>query len=156
MPDRIIYLDACVFLSYINDDEDRAQTVQAVLHEGTTGTAELYTSELSVVEVAFGATEQASKALDEETEQNIGKLWVPGSPINMIEYYGLIGEDAKELMRYSITKGWSLKPLDAIHLATARRVEVQEFHTYDPALEKYEETVGYKICEPHTVQAMLF
>ena len=155
MPDRIIYLDACVFLSFINDDADRWQVIQAILHEGGTALAELYTSELSVVEVAFGATEQSTKALDEDTEKRINKLWMPGSPVNMIEYYGLIGDDAKELMRFAITQGWSLKPMDAIHLATARRIEVNEFHTYDPALAKYAETVGYKVCEPYTVQALL-
>lgn len=53
-------------------------------------------------------------------------------------------------MRQAITKGWSLKPADAIHLATAKRMELDEIHTYDPSLNKFSELTGIKIREPHT------
>jgi len=156
MPDRKkSYLDANVMLSYVNGDVDRLPTVDAILAEGKTYWRSLYTSMLSQVEVAFGAAEQATKALDEETEKKIDSLWLPGSPIRLVEYYRLIGDDARSLMRVAISKGWSLKPMDAIHLGTARRQEVDEFLTYDPALEKYAEVAGFNICEPYAVQPML-
>jgi len=51
----------------------------------------------------------------------------------------------------SIVKGWALKPADAIHLATAKRAAVTEFHTYDAQrLEKFTILTGYKIIEPQT------
>lgn len=150
MPSRLVYLDAPVFLSYVNDDQDRAPTIEAIFDEGAKPGLQLFTSELTIVEVAFGVVEQKSKLLDADTESRINNLWAPGSPISLIEYYRLIGEDAKELMRLAITKGWSLKPLDAIHLSTARRMEVQEFHTYDDKLYKYSNDVGFVICEPYT------
>lgn len=51
-------------------------------------------------------------------------------------------------MREAIQKGWSLKPPDAIHLATAKRCGVDEFHTYESALEKYSEIIGCRIGKP--------
>ena len=38
--------------------------------------------------------------------------------------------------------------MDAIHLATARRLGVQEFHTYDEKLLKYQGDLGFPIREP--------
>ena len=61
-------------------------------------------------------------------------------------------------MRLAVTRGWSLKPLDAIHLATAQwlsslGIEIDEFHTYDThALFKYVPIVDFNVCEPHTLQ----
>ena len=60
-------------------------------------------------------------------------------------------------MRDAITKGWSLKPLDAIHLATAQwlssvGVTVDEVHTYDNSLVKYGPIVGFSIMEPYAPQ----
>jgi len=136
MPDghSRVYLDTCVFLDYINDHPDRASTIEAVLAEGRRIGVRLYTSILTTVEVAFGALEQRQAALDQEVEERIEKLWLPGSAVELIEYYRLIGDDARGLMRQAITRGWSLKAMDAIHLSTARRVEAQEFFTYEPRL----------------------
>ena len=44
---------------------------------------------------------------------------------------------------------WSLKPMDAIHLATAQHLSVDAFHTYDGKLEKYQPGLGLKIEEPY-------
>ena len=150
MPSKLAYLDAPVLLSYVNDDKDRAPIVETILEDGDKPGLRLFTSELSIVEVAFGITEQKQQKLDADTEERINALWAPGTPINLVEYYRLIGEDAKELMRLAISKGWSLKPMDAIHLSTARRMEVAEFFTYDDKLVKYAGDVGFKICEPYT------
>ena len=42
-------------------------------------------------------------------------------------------------MRAAIEKGWSLKPADALHLATAHQLKAKEFHTYDEGLKKFVE-----------------
>jgi len=153
---RLIYLDACVFLSYINEYAGRASQVEALLIEGRKWDTDLFTSVLSTVEVAFGAMEQANAALDDETQGRIDAFWLPGSPVHLVEFYRLIGDDARSLMRLAITRGWSLKGMDAIHLATARRVEATEFATYDVTrLKKYEEDVGFAILEPEPRQPLL-
>ena len=41
-----------------------------------------------------------------------------------------------------------LKPMDAIHLATAKVHGAFEFHTYDDGLDKYVPDIGFKISPP--------
>lgn len=56
----------------------------------------------------------------------------------------MIALKAQQLMRAAIVNKWSLKPADAIHLATAAQLKVQEFHTYDDRLEKFSSLDGIK------------
>jgi len=158
MPDRLlrIYWDSNVFLSYINGIPERIQDIDALLLEAEKENIELLTSALTIVEVAFGKAEQDQRALDEETEQKIGKLWAPPSPVKLVEFHRLIAEDARNLMRQALLNGWSLKPYDAVHLSSAKRMGVNEFHTYDEKLDKYEPVVGYKVCRPFLPQMPLF
>jgi predicted nucleic acid-binding protein len=151
-----IYWDSCVFLSYINGLSDRLPEIETLLLGAEKDTIELLTSTLSIVEVAFATAERDQRALDEEAEKKISKLWLPSSPVKLVEFHRLIAEDARDLMRRTLTKGWSLKPLDAVHLSTAARMAVAEFHTYDEKLPKYSELVGCKIQRPFVEQPGLF
>ena len=71
MPDTptIIYWDSSAFLSYVNEHPDRISTLEALLESSANGTIELYTSTISHVEVAFGASEQQRRRLDPEIER---------------------------------------------------------------------------------------
>jgi len=115
------------------------------------------TSVLSIVEVAFAKYEQDAKALDAATEAKISKLWEPGSPVQLVEFYELLARDAQKLIRSAISEGWHLKPADAIHLATADRLKVSEFHTYDRPLDKYEKLTDtkFKIVRPTAQQPVI-
>ena len=159
MPDsrQVTYWDANVFLAYVNDEAERMPTLAAILDMATRGEIQLHTSEVSRVEVAFGAAEQIQQALDPETERLIDNLWNNQAVVVRVEYHAEIGNRARTLMREAIARGWRLKPLDAIHLATAQwlvdnGVQVGEFHTYDRGLDKYGPIVGLKICEPYTAE----
>jgi predicted nucleic acid-binding protein len=144
-----IYWDSCVPLSYINGYPDRVIHIAPLL-QGSGGDYQLITSVLAVVEVAYAATEQSKNILDAHTLTKIESLWRPGSPILLVEFYQLIGESARALMRDAILKGWSLRPADAIHLATADRLGVKEFHTYDHRLDKFRAITQtqFPICRP--------
>jgi predicted nucleic acid-binding protein len=138
-----IYWDSCNFLSYINEMPDRVSILDALLASSAsdTGTINLLTSELSKVEVAFGATEQLQRALVPEIEEKIDNLWADPSAVAVVEYHDGIGREARSLIRAAITRGWRLKPNDAIHLATAAwlsrvGISIDEFHTYDHSLHK--------------------
>lgn len=161
MPDTFIYWDANPFLSYINQHPDRMPTLDALLDDSASGSVTIYTSALSQVEVAFAASEQKRRALDAQEEQKIDGLWNDSDAVSLVEYHDGIGRQARALMRDAITRGWSLKPLDAIHLATAMWLvqagfQVAEFHTYDRSLDKYGSIVSFTICEPHTPQPKMF
>ena len=159
MPDTpsILYWDSCNFLSYVNEYPERIPTLEALLERSAKGEFELYTSEISRVEVAFAASEQKRRRLDHEVEHRIDSLWADSNVVVSVEYHGVIGQVARDLMREAITRGWSLKPLDAIHLATAQwlssvGIEVSEFQTYDGRLSRYASIVDFSICEPYTPQ----
>lgn len=131
--------------------------LEALLERSARGEIDLYTSEISRVEVAFGASEQKQGRLDPEIEQRIDSLWADPKVVVSVEYHARIGQIARDLMREAIASGLSLKPLDAIHLATAQwlsslRITVDEFQTYDGSLLKYAPLVGFRVCEPHTPQ----
>ncbi len=149
-----IYWDSCVFLSFINGLAERLPDIETLLLEAEKDTIELMTSTVTIVEVAFATAEQNQHALDEDTKERINKLWTP--PVKLVEFHRLIAEDARDLIRRALTKRWSLKPLDAVHLSTAARMAVAEFHTYDEKLPKYSELVGCKIQRPFVEQPGLF
>jgi predicted nucleic acid-binding protein len=157
MPDvPRFYWDACVFLSYVNEDEDRVGDISSLLESAGKDEIEIVTSTVSVVEVAFGAAERKQSALSEEMEAKINKLWEPASPVTLVEFHILIAEAAKGMIRSGVPAGWSLKPMDAVHLATAQRLKVAEFHTYDGPLKKWASRVSYSIKEPsHSAPKLL-
>ena len=156
---KLIYWDSNAFLSYVNELPDRIPVLDVLLEASSKvgGEVKIHTSTLSHVEVAFGASEQVQRALDPQIERRLNDLWADTEVIVSVEYHAGIGRIARDLVRNAITRGWSLKPLDAIHLATAQwlsssGLNLEEFHTYDNALMKYGALVDFRICEPHTPQ----
>lgn len=153
--------DACVFLSYINGTAERLPHIEALLEKSDTD-FQIITSSISVVEVAFGKAEQDGKALSQEIEEQINTLWSPESPIRLVEFHPVIADGAKTLLRETIAQGWKLKPMDAIHLSTARHERVKEFHTYDdlarysaPGPKGEPPILGFKIGPPQADQPKL-
>lgn len=155
------YFDACLFLALINEDGERFKIVEAILDDAENNAAEVHTSRLSVVEVAFGESEKKGKALSAAAERKIDKLWHPSSPIRISDVHGLVTLEARSLMRQAMAEGWnrntewSLKPPDAIHLATAKVLKVAKFFTYDSRLKKLDKLSGCDVCEPFLTQGRI-
>ena len=154
MPDRV-YWDACVFLSYINGEQERLPVIDALLEESRSGKIEIITSTVSLAEVAFAEEERSNGALDPKIELAIDKIFSDREVVKLVEFHELVASKARIRMRQAITNRWSLKPMDAIHLATAVRLEATQFHTYDETLLKYQESGGFTISDPVTLQLRL-
>ena len=155
MPDPapLLYWDADVLLSWVEDHPERSPLIGLLLADARAGELEIVTSMISQVEVAFSATERMQRALSLETETKINGLWEPGGPVKLVEVYSLVAVRERTLIREGVPRGWTgLRAHDAIHLATAQQMGVAEFHTYDDSLPRYEELVGFPICEPRTSQ----
>ncbi len=147
-------------LSYINEMPDRMPILDSLLEDSSRGAIKLYTSDITRVEVAFAVSEREQKALDPEVEQKIDRLWNDPSIFTMVEFHSRIAIAARDLIRDSISRSWSLKPLDAVHLATAQwlsrmNITIEECHTYDKRLFRYETIVEFKIMEPTTLNPKL-
>lgn len=155
-PVKRVYWDSNVFLSAINASKDRLPVIEAILDDCDHGDVEIYTSVLSITEVAFADSEKTERRLSPETQARIDKLWMPPSPIRVEEMSHPVANEARNLMRQAIVEGWTLKPPDAIHLASAKRRLVHEFHTYDVRrLSKFASITRYAIIEPR-VDRLLF
>ena len=156
---KLIYWDSNVFLSYVNEMPDRMPVLDVLFETSgrVGGAVNIHTSTLTQVEVAFAASEQTQQVLDPQVEQALNDLWADQEVVVTVEYHTGIGQIAKSLIRDAITRGWSLKPLDAVHLATAQWLSIsglalEEFHTYDKGLEKFESFLNFTICEPRAEQ----
>ncbi len=147
---RRIYWDSCVWLRYVNETPEDKRVLDILLTDSAyaRGDIEIVTSIASMTEVAYAVHEQTNHTLDDDTEQKIDSLWRDRSAVTLVEFYPAIALGARGLIRMGIEKGWNLKPLDAIHLATAQRMEVTEFHTYDLQLPRYSNELGFPISEP--------
>jgi predicted nucleic acid-binding protein len=158
MPDEPgrVYWDANILLSYLNGIADRTAIIEELLRSARAGEAEPITSSLTIVEVAFAAVEKDGQALHPEVERKIDGLWTPGGPIKTVEFHDLIARDARGLIRQGIAQGWgSLKPIDAIHLATAQRMRVIRFLTYCERLQAWHGHLGFPVVEPRLDQTTL-
>ncbi len=148
------YWDACVFIHVITGVE--LSTLEPLLTRAQNKTIEICTSLITIAEVAATQDEKESRRLDPVIEDKIDTLWLPSSPVKLVEVFDSIVFQAKSLMRQAIPRGWSLKPYDAIHLATAQVVKVDQFHSYDRSLSKYSSITDFEILKPTTLQRSLF
>ena len=159
MPGRVqlIYWDSCVFLSYINAESERIDILDAVFEDimKSNGEKKIVTSIISKVEVAASSIESTSRTILADVEGRIDALWSDDSVVEIIEFHDGIALQARDLMRRALAQGWSLKPPDAIHLASALWLSVDEIHTYDDKWPRYAPLVGRKICEPYITQLRL-
>jgi predicted nucleic acid-binding protein len=151
-----VYWDANVVLSYLNAVPERLAVIEELLRRARAKDIEIVTSALSITEVAFAQGEKDGAQLDARVEQDIDELWAPGSPIATVEFYDLIAYGARGLVRQGLPQGWGfLKPLDAIHVATAQHFAVSEFHTYDKKILRWNGHLAFSVTEPQTAQGIL-
>lgn len=156
MPDNpIIYWDANVLLSYIEDTPGRTAVIEPIFERATKGEIRIATSVVSRVEVAFLPSEHVDEEDDPDADDPVAELWKPASPLTPVEFHDGIADIARKLVRTAKAREWSLKPLDAIHIASAVFVNAAEMHTYDTKLHRFAEDAGLPITEPTTAQEQL-
>lgn len=150
------YWDSCLFISLISGDPERVPTLRELMLKAQGRKVEILTSTFTIAEVAFATYERIAQKPDARAEEAIRKLWAPPSPITLVDFHQFVAEECRALMRAGLERGWTgLKGKDAVHLATAKLVGVDEVHTYDPKLPKYGDLIGIKVCEPWLDQGVL-
>ena len=142
------YLDANVLIAYVADEEGRAGVVECLLEDAQNEKIELLTSVLSITEVAFVSTDQAHDPMGAGA---IDALWVPASPINVVDVSILIAREARAIIRQSKSLGAKVvKPADAIHLASASIHQCDRVFTYEKesTRRQWENIVHMSVEEP--------
>ena len=124
---RRVYWDSCAFLGLLNQEVGKHADCRAVWEQAERGDALLYTSFFTFAEVFKAKCEGKAKPLaeadDKQVEALLRQKWI--RPMLVDER---IGVAARRLMRFHPE---CKKPSDAIHLATALALNVDEMHTYD-------------------------
>lgn len=155
-PDRI-YWDACVFLDYIEAHPEWTPTLDALVDRALAAEIVIVTSTISITEVAFGKAERTGRTLDPAIEAKMESLWNDPAVIVLVEFDQLIARAARSLVRSAIDTGRkTLKPMDAIHLASAQRARVSAFHTTDDVLKNNWQDLGFPVHDPIAPQPKLF
>ena len=155
---RLLYWDADIFISYINQIPDRLPIIEAILEEiEGNNDMKIVTSVITKVEVFWAAHEKMNRVLSTDEEDNIDSLWNNPSLIEVIEFNDEIALIARSLMRQGMQNGWKLKTFDAIQIASAEWVQATEINTYNLRdFKKYESVIGIPIINPTINQPKLF
>lgn len=117
------YWDANAFLGWFLAEQDKVSLCETVIRACERGECEIVTSAVSLTEVIKLKGEEPLKEAD---EQKI-KDFFENDYILIANLDRFIGEKARHL----IWKHPSLKPKDALHLATAIHVECPYLDTFD-------------------------
>lgn len=154
------YWDSCIFLAYLNNEPQRADIIEAHWDRiSQQSESKILTAAISIAEVGHLTIEKEKYKLLPGTIDKIDNMW-NNSSVLIVETSLSIVYLARDLMRAATTQGWSLKPFDATHLATALWVHnnvgvISEFHTYDDKLFKLQNIVGFPIIEPPDITRQL-
>jgi predicted nucleic acid-binding protein len=124
---RRLYWDSCTFIGLINSEAGKHADCRAVWLEVERGEAQIITSFLTFAEVFKAKCEGKAKPLEEDREDAVAGFF-SSERILPVVLDRRTAELARKLMRRHPE---CKKPTDAIHLATAILLNVDELHTYD-------------------------
>jgi predicted nucleic acid-binding protein len=122
-----VYWDSCTFLGLLNQEPGKANDCSAVWQDAVAGKVVIYTSFFTFAEVFKVKCADPASPLSEDDDKKIEALfrqkWI--KPILLDER---IAVASRRIMRlHPVCK----KPSDAVHLATALALNVDEMQTYD-------------------------
>lgn len=133
--------DSACFLAYLNDEKERVPACEEVLNYAEDGNAELVISSLVLCEVVH-LKERVRMTSDKESkiQDLFEKPYIIPVDVN---------RRVAEFSRQLLWKNLSLKPKDAVHVASAIIGEVIELHTFDePLIELSGKIENLVICKP--------
>jgi predicted nucleic acid-binding protein len=139
MPNKptLLYWDSCVFISAIQQTAERYPTLKAILDLAATEKVIIVTSALTIAEVIKLDVDNA--APDQlATDAAMIRCFFENDFIAVRNVDRLIAERAGEFVRKH-----TIKPPDAIHLATAAFSKCSCLQTYDRPLLRLDGQIGW-------------
>lgn len=145
---RRVYWDACAWIAYIaretavrqkdGSTENRFTMCQAVLKAAEAGKIEIVTSAFTLAEVCKAPDVKGSPI--DNLPAFFEKSYILIVPVDLS-----VGRRAQTMQASGLV---SLKPPDAIHLASALRADAPEINTFDTDLLKLDGTIPRKEGDP--------
>lgn len=117
-----IYWDSCVIIDFLQQDASRYPTLRSIVEEARAGKIILVTSALAVAEVVKLGCSGGSAAVQQAMIQGFFDY-------EFVEVRDVNRDIAERAA--SICRQHSIKPADAIHVATAEKVGSRCLQTYD-------------------------
>jgi len=138
------YLETSVFIALIKgevvDGIDRGEIAQHILDDAGTGRWPIFTSTFTIVEVFKKRNRPALTIVEEQRIDAFFKH----EYIKLVTLDRYIAEQARRLARE-----YNLRPVDAVHLASAIRVKADEFLTWDNDFPHNKTIEGVAIKDPY-------
>lgn len=126
---EIVYLDSCVFLAWLKDEENRADIIATIFDDAAKGYTKILTSSLAIAEVLNiqGFKSPIPKEHRDKVKSLFANEWIIPQGVNR-----RLAEIAQELVwEYGVS------PKDGIHVATAMVHKVPVLYSYDGGLTKH-------------------
>jgi predicted nucleic acid-binding protein len=147
------YWDSSVFCSYLNDEPNRAQTVEDLLKEARSGHIEIVTSSFSAVEVL---KLKGSNPITEAMEKEVTAFFEYPF-IKFFDANRFVCESARQYVWRN-----NLKPKDAVHVAStalvSKIVTIHELFSWDEDFIKLNGKIpgiSFPFARPYMVQTVL-
>jgi predicted nucleic acid-binding protein len=156
---KAIYLDACVILSYLEGTECRMTVLDSVFDDARTKspTIDLFTSVLSLAEVAYVTDHAFPEAISIDDLKRIEGFWAERllKTIEINERIARLGRQVLRDRRTTTPSDQELevrgRSIDALHIGSALYLQCEEIWTYDPRMTKLSSLIdNCHICQPHT------
>lgn len=145
------YPDACVFLAYFNDEDDRADLIADQLRRLRRERIGIWTSVLTLSEVAYSARE--GKHLDPDATDFLDEFFLQGGYIHFAQVNREIALAARDLVRRTRAHGpKQLGTADAIHIASAIDAGAEVFLTYGSDLLRLDMGLPFSIEQPASAE----
>jgi predicted nucleic acid-binding protein len=160
MPGRpqLVYWDTSVFLDYFNEDDQHHAVIAAVLRDirASDGRRLIATSTFTLTEVVHIKAEMQEPDFRDSAEELMDFFWNDRSVLRLVDLHAGIARRARSLQRHVVGQGGKLTASDAVHLATASWLQVNEMHSYDRDHLRLDGTMAFRIREPRLAYGSLF
>lgn len=129
----LLYWDSCPFIALIGKNEERRDMCRLIMKEAEKGNLHIVTSAFTFAEVIRPEEEPIL-----DTVQEIEVLRFLANEYIIVRYVDRqIGDIARQVARQT-----GLKPPNAIHVATALKLEANLLHTYDRRILAQNDKLG--------------
>ena len=165
----ITYLDTTVFLWYFNkpravdavtleEAQERQVVARTLLEEAQQNKRKILTSIYTKIEVAFIDEEKSIKKLDPEAPAKMDALLNNISIVSLLNVSDSIAVKARDIVRMTaVSDTKTIKPKDAVHVASALIYGASELFTHDDGMCKWDYRIeGLRICQPYLMQKPMF